>query len=499
MKWGRWSTTAASNSSTPPDGWPEGQAPSTVNDCAREMMAQIRTAITDLQFVDLADSPTFVTATKFSVPGNLTATYQIGRRLKISDATTLYGTIVDASGSAASTTVSMMMDAGNMTASLSAISVAILSQQSPSLPDLAFKAKNVLVNGYLDIWNGGNSFSYTPSMATAYTVTADMWKYAHTVSSTVAVNLTRSERSANASNVPTLAQCGMFLNNSLCISVSAAMANVAATQFGLLDTRVEGFNFRQLAQKPMAFQFWVKSNRTGTYCMTMLNGANNVVCVNEYAISSTSWERKTFFVPPTPSSGTWDYSTGVGLAVRLVLACGSSFQGGAGNWTATAITGTSNQTNFYSSAGNTIRFAAFGLNEGTQCAPLEYKNILEEEMKCQRYRPYIGGGSNANNPFALGQVVNAGQALISVPYLAPTRIPPTGFSYNGNATSGFVVSNPVNALAQLSSIAVNMAGLTNAQLLVATVAAGGLGAAGDVTYLTNTVASASFVLTGAEL
>jgi microcystin-dependent protein len=37
-----WSETAASNSATPPNGWPEGQAPSTVNDCAREMMASLK-------------------------------------------------------------------------------------------------------------------------------------------------------------------------------------------------------------------------------------------------------------------------------------------------------------------------------------------------------------------------------------------------------------------------------------------------------------------------
>jgi hypothetical protein len=36
-----WSVTAASNNSATPDGWPEGQAASTVNDCAREMMAAI--------------------------------------------------------------------------------------------------------------------------------------------------------------------------------------------------------------------------------------------------------------------------------------------------------------------------------------------------------------------------------------------------------------------------------------------------------------------------
>lgn len=36
-----WSTTAGSNNSSPPNGWPEGMARSSVNDCAREMMAAL--------------------------------------------------------------------------------------------------------------------------------------------------------------------------------------------------------------------------------------------------------------------------------------------------------------------------------------------------------------------------------------------------------------------------------------------------------------------------
>lgn len=37
-----WSETAASNSQSPPAGWPEGQNPSSVNDCAREMMSALK-------------------------------------------------------------------------------------------------------------------------------------------------------------------------------------------------------------------------------------------------------------------------------------------------------------------------------------------------------------------------------------------------------------------------------------------------------------------------
>ena len=38
-----WSTTPASNNAAPPNGWPEGMAPSSVNDVGRQMMADIRT------------------------------------------------------------------------------------------------------------------------------------------------------------------------------------------------------------------------------------------------------------------------------------------------------------------------------------------------------------------------------------------------------------------------------------------------------------------------
>jgi len=44
-----WSTTPGSNNSASPDGWPEGQSPSSVNDCAREMMAQLASWYTDLK------------------------------------------------------------------------------------------------------------------------------------------------------------------------------------------------------------------------------------------------------------------------------------------------------------------------------------------------------------------------------------------------------------------------------------------------------------------
>ncbi len=138
MKVGRWSTTAASNNATPPDGWPEGQAPSTVNDCARENMAAIRAAFNDLQFFDQDFTPTFVSATSFTVPGDQTSAIHAGRRLKIFDATagvatTIYATVTTASFTVV-TTIQVVNDAGQLTSSLSSFAISILSNLNQSLP-----------------------------------------------------------------------------------------------------------------------------------------------------------------------------------------------------------------------------------------------------------------------------------------------------------------------------------------------------------------------------
>lgn len=157
MKVGRWSTTPGSNNSTPPDGWPEGQAPSTVNDCAREMMAAIRSLINDAQYIDQDFTPTYISATTFSVPGNQTSAIHADRRIKIFDATAgaatvLYATVVTASFTTV-TTIQISADAGQLTASLSSFALAILSKMNDSLP------RNLSIYGAGGGGGGGTSLS----------------------------------------------------------------------------------------------------------------------------------------------------------------------------------------------------------------------------------------------------------------------------------------------------------------------------------------------------
>lgn len=118
-----WSTTAASNNSSPPNGAPEGMAPSGVNNTLRQIMAEVRDSFEDLPWFDYGHTPTRQSNTAFTVPTDLTAIYTVGRRLQLVGATTGYCTISSSSYSAPDTTVNVTMDSGNVPTSLTNILV----------------------------------------------------------------------------------------------------------------------------------------------------------------------------------------------------------------------------------------------------------------------------------------------------------------------------------------------------------------------------------------
>ena len=433
MKWGKWSQTAASNSATPPDGWPEGQAPSTVNDCAREMMAAIATGISDIQFVDLGMVPTQVSATQFTVSGDFTSVIHYGRRIKAMDgANLLYGTVISSSYNGATTGIEMRFDVPGsaLDSSLSAFSVGSPAQQFGALPESSFRAKDYVLNSQLDVWQrGGGAWSASVG-ASPYT--ADGFQIVCNAATAGAVlSANRGERSAAASNVPTLAQVGIFLNNNLTVQVgTGTITALASADVVEVAFKLEGYDYRQIAGKPLTLSFWVTSNVTGTYCVSLTNSGANQSCVQPYNVSaSLVWERKVMSFPPPPTAGTWDYSTGVGLNVRLALAIGGNgILTNAGAWSAVNAYATSAQTNFMANQNKTIKFACFTLNEGYQANPPTPTIYNDEINKCQRRLQVLSACS------VFGYAIATSRSLYGLP-LSPTMRAAPALSVVGGVTS----------------------------------------------------------------
>lgn len=166
-----YSSTPASNNSAVPNGWPEGMAPSKVNDCAREMMARMAEWYQDAQWINL-HTPTYVSTTQFTVTGDQTAYYTVGRRVKASGTTpfTIYGTIT-ASAYTSSTAVTVNWDgAGALNNTLNKVQFGILSTEANAEVSETVAYNNQTGTSYI-LTASDNGKVVTMSNASANTVT----------------------------------------------------------------------------------------------------------------------------------------------------------------------------------------------------------------------------------------------------------------------------------------------------------------------------------------
>ncbi len=170
--------------------------------------------------------------------------------------------------------------------------------------------RNKLINGSLDYWQRNTSFAAVANS----TYTADRWTYLK--SGTMVHTVSRS------SDVPSSA----FGQYSLLADCTTAQASIGAGNYVTIEQRIEGNVLRSFKGKKLVLVFWVKSTKTGIFCMSFRNSATNRSLIKEYTVSaSNTWEKKTIRFEHDPT-GAWLYDTGVGMRVDFVIAAGSTFQ-----------------------------------------------------------------------------------------------------------------------------------------------------------------------------
>ena len=233
-KIGSWSTSAGSNTAAPPDGFPEGMAPSGVNDGMREVLAQIKTYANDAEWFDRDWTPTYVSAASFTVTGDRTAALHSGRALKLYDATTFVRRITSASFTAVTT---VLLDSGTaITSSLSSFAVAALAQTPRSAPRTPYLRvqqglvasvsatastlawRTVQLDNYG--WFASSTGKYTPQLAGLYQVTG--WHVPGSLNGATSVQFTANKNGSGsviATNIVVIA------SNPLCTIAGVGRLN----------------------------------------------------------------------------------------------------------------------------------------------------------------------------------------------------------------------------------------------------------------------------------
>ncbi len=384
-----YSTTAANNTLTPPNGAPEGMAAGLVNNTIRQIMADTRSFYESGGWCDLGHVPTYVSATSFTIPTDVTAYYTVGRRIRVYGTImgTFYGYIVSSAYSSPNTTVTVVLDSGALTGNLSRVDLSFLEQLTTGISAQGFTGRNKIINGKMEISQRGSSF---PAIANSYGL--DRWFYSNSGSGVVTISTQADVPSSNE------------FQTSLRVLVTTADATQDAGDYSVVGQRIEGANVRDLIGKTFTLSFWVRSAKTGIHCAYFKNSGSDRTYVMEYTVNAANtWEYKTLTVTGgLITAGTWNWTTGIGIEVGFTLMAGSTYRTTANTWQTGDFLATSN------------------LELGSVATPFEHRIFGLELFYAQRYCHGINEGTAGQYP-ALGQIQNSTLAQVTLYFPAIMR------------------------------------------------------------------------------
>lgn len=242
--------------------------------------------------------------------------------------------------------------------------------------------KNAIIGGDFDTnpWQRGKNFVGIAS--TAYS--ADRWK--HLKVGTMVEDVTQTLDAPAIGIALKNRTMDLFAQNCFQSNVTTAEAVLGAGDYSREVQFIEGYNFKIFARVPLVLSFWHKHTKVGTYCIAFRNSVADRSYVAEYAqVVSDVWEFESITIPASPSAGTWNYTTGIGLEVSFCKGSGATFQTPPNVWTVGDFFASVNQVNSLDTIGNKFRLDIIQLELGSIPTKFERRSIQEELLLCQRY------------------------------------------------------------------------------------------------------------------
>ena len=320
------------------------------------------------------------------------------------------------------------------------------------------KFRNIIINGDMSIAQRGTSFSCSNSSGDTYTL--DRFEYIDVDTPDSVYTITQD------TDVPS----GQGFAKSLKVDVATADASLDSSDGTQIETKIEGqnlqyLNFGNSSAKTLTLSFWVKSNKTGTYVVRLLEpDASSRMVSFAYTISSSNtWEKKTISVP-ADTGGTINNDNGAGLNITWWLSAGTDYQSGslASTWQSYSNGDSAvGQVNLADSTSNEWYITGVQLEASDTASDFEFLPHDVNLKRCYRYYYLYVSGLNkqVSNAVAYNSgLINGVVQLPTTMRATPSLDMVTGTNYYrayGNNTS-----DSFNSFTLLES-SPNIAGLRN--------------------------------------
>jgi hypothetical protein len=299
--------------------------------------------------------------------------------------------------------------------------------------------KNIIINGDMSLAQRSTSVA---SITTSGFYTLDRMSFV--------VSNQGTWTQSQSTDVPS----GQGFSNSFKLDCTTADASPAAGDVVRLQQGIEGLNLQYLKYgtanaESLTLSFWVKSNKTGTYVIQLLNGAVSRQVGKTYTIDSAdTWEKKTITFPGDTSSSL-DNDNSAELYVMFCLGTGTDRSSGtlSETWKSfvTADQFAGQTVNLADDTANEWYITGVQLEAGTTASDFEFLPVDVNLARCQRYFYKIeSSGTTSNNNITTGFTYGTAGVQSNVKMEVLMRATPS-FSYDIGA-NGLVLYNNVDSV-----------------------------------------------------
>jgi len=292
-----------------------------------------------------------------------------------------------------------------------------LADLGNQVDDGAVTGSNIIVNGAMNVAQRGSSYQFSNTNASAYGA-ADRWEGRPSQGTTITQSLQSDAPAGFSKSLRYYCDSGGTI-----------------TQIIRHQQKLEGQDWQHLAYgtsdaKTVTLSFWVKSNVTATYTISLyVYDANDIYTVTYTVDNANTWEYKTVtFAGNTSGNCNNDNTHGIELA--WALGASSSYKGSGVNDAWQSYESTKYATNITAdigaTTGNYWQITGVCLNVGDSAIDFPHQSYGDELQRCMRYYERAGASTNTDYTFKMqGAVEGQNITACQIGYLVEKRASPT--------------------------------------------------------------------------